>query len=69
MQIINTPHGNFTSDDERGLTAEEVYAEWKKQKEEQIDIPLAKTTEEKLEELVEQVTIMDELIANIMMEM
>lgn len=69
MQVINTPDGNFCEDQSRNMTAEQVYAEWKKKKEEQIDIPLTKTTEEKLEELVEQVTIMDELIANIMMEM
>lgn len=36
--------------------------------EKQIDICPTKTTEEKLEELVEQVSMMDELIANLMME-
>ena len=46
-------------------TAEEVYNEWK---DKQIDICPTKTTEEKLEELIGQVSLMDELIANLTLE-
>ena len=71
MRKLETEHGIFTDlvNDEGEIlkTAEEVYEGYLKQLE-QIDICPSKTTEEKLEELVEQVTMMDELIANLTLE-
>lgn len=70
--MIETPHGIFTDlKDEHGnivKTAEEVYKEWLENKDKQIDICPTKTTEEKLEELIGQVSLIDELIANLTLE-
>lgn len=47
-----------------GATAEEIQ-EWKDNK---IDICPEKTTEEKVEDLINQVTVMDEIIASLTLE-
>lgn len=64
--FIETEHGIFTENTTTGQTAQEVYQEWLDSK--QIDICPPKTTEQKLEELVTQVTVMDEIIANLTLE-
>ena len=63
--VIYTPNTEVLY--KNGLATEEQYQAWKQAQ--QIDICPVKTTEQRLEELVEQVNVMDELIANIMMEM
>lgn len=68
MEQLETEHGVFTNNEVTGQTAEEVYQEWLDNKDKQIDICPTKTTEEKLEELIGQVSLMDELIANLTLE-
>lgn len=66
--MLKTEYGNFVDDPVKGLTADEVYQDYLKNKDKQIDICATKTTEEKLEELIGQVSLMDELIANLTLE-
>lgn len=74
---IETKHGVFTSNETIGQTADEVYQKWLNDNfdlvdgeyiPKQIDICLEKTTEEKVEDLINQVTVMDEIIASLTLE-
>lgn len=49
-------------------TAQQVYENYLANKDKQIDICPTKTTEQKIEELIGQVSFMDELIANLTLE-
>lgn len=49
-------------------TAEEVYKEWLDNKNKQIDNCSTKTTEEKLEELMSKTEEMDDMIAELMLQ-
>lgn len=50
------------------ISAKEYYQEWLENKDKQIDICPEKTTEEKVEDLINQVTVMDEIIASLTLE-
>lgn len=58
----------YTENKITGETAEEVYERFLANKDKQIDICPEKTTEEKLEGLIGQVSELDEIIANLSLE-
>lgn len=67
LEMLETDIGTFTENKILGLSAQEVYEKELKRRE-QIDNCPPKTTEEKVEDLISQVTVMDEIIANLTLE-
>ena len=69
VEYINTPNGSFTNNEYTGQTAEEVYQEYLKNKEQQkIDICPAKTTEDRLDEIDTAIENLQAMYFEILME-